>query len=187
MIEINLIPQELKVKTKKFGISPDYFIYFVPLVFGVLICIHIYLSILSIIDGHKFRALNNKWQGLGSERKILEDFKNEHEVLSADVKITQQLISQRLNWSEKLNRLSLDLPSGIWFNEISFKSKDFLLMGSVVSLQKEEMNLINRLISSLKADTAFFKDFYSIELSSVQRRVIGGYDIVDFILVGRLK
>jgi Tfp pilus assembly protein PilN len=99
----------------------------------------------------------------------------------------QQLIGQRINWAEKLNKLSLNLPSGVWFNEIQVNSKEFILKASVISLQKEEMNLINAFIDNLKNDKDFFKDFNNLELNSAQKRVIGGYDVTDFILVGILK
>lgn len=187
MIEINLLPQELKIKSKKVGLEPSYFLYLVPLLFGILICVHVYLAILGIAKNCQFHALNNRWQKVAPQRKTLEDFKKEHELLSSDANIIQQLTAQRINWSEKLNKLSLNLPSGIWFDEIIVTSLDFTLRGSVVSLQKEEFGLINKFINNLKNDEGFFKFFNNLELSSVQRRVIGGYDVVGFVLVGTLK
>ena len=89
---------------------------------------------------------------------------------------------------KKLNRLSLDLPSGIWFNEISANlKKEFILRGSVVSLKKEEMLLINQFIDNLKKDTDFFKDFSKLEMTSAQSGEIGGYEVNDFVISGVLK
>ena len=191
MIEINLLPEELKAKSKakKFGVGIEikYFLYLIPFVVGLLICVHIYLAILNITKNNQLRTLNNKWQELQPQRKILEDFNKEYAILSEDAAAIQQLTKQRINWAEKLNKLSVNLPSGIWFNEISISSRDFTLQGSVVSLQKEELSLINKLIDSLKNDTTFFKDLNNLELSSVQKKIIGGYYIADFILQGTLK
>lgn len=191
MIEINLLPEELKAKpkAKKFGVGIEikYFLYLIPFIIGLLICVHIYLAILNITKNSQLRSLNNKWQELQPQRKILEDFNKEYAILSEDAAAIQQLTKQRINWAEKLNKLSVNLPSGIWFNEISISSGNFILQGSVVSLQKEELSLINKLIDSLKNDTAFFKDFGNLELSSVQKKIIGGYDIADFVLQGTLK
>jgi len=58
--------------------------------------------------------------------------------------------------------------------------------GELISLQKEEMNLLNKFIDSLKKDNMFFKDFSALDLSSVQIRSLGGYDILDFSLTGIL-
>lgn len=189
MIEINLLPEELRVKAQKTmpGTPPTQILYFIPFIFGLLIIIHIYLVGLFIIKSSQLNALNNRWQNLAPQRKSLEDLRKEYALLSTDVKVIQQLFKQRINWSEKLNNLSLNLPNGIWFNEISISPKDFNLKASVVSLTREEMGLINEFIRNLKNDATFFKDFNNLELSSVQRKVIGGYETIDFILQGTLK
>lgn len=187
MIEINLLPHELTVKQKKMVIEPNCLLYLIPLVFGILVCIHLYLAAINIIKSAQLGTLNKKYKSLEPQRKEVENFKKEYTITSEDAREIQHLTEQRISWSEKLNKLSLDLPSGIWFNEISLNNKDFVLNGSVISLQKEEITLINKFIDNLKNDVSFFKDFQTLELSSVQRRVIAGYDIVDFILAGTLK
>lgn len=191
MIEINLIPEDLKAKTKSkrlaLNIAAKDFLFLIPLFLGLLICAHAYLAVVAVAKNHQLRVLNNKWQGLQAQRKILDDFQREYNVLSSDANEIKQLISERVDWAEKLNKLSLNLPSGIWFNDISVTAKDFLLQGSVVSLQKEELNLINKLIDNLKNDKAFFRGFKSLELSSVQKKTVASYDVVDFLLTGALK
>lgn len=191
MIEINLLPEELKLKAKakKIGlaIEPKRLLYFIPLIFGLLIIIHICLAGILAAKNSRLNVLNNKWQQFLPQRKSLEDFRKEYAFLSADAQVIQQLQKLRINWSDKLNKMSLYLPSGIWFNEISVSPKDFSLKASVVSLEKEEMGMINEFVRNLKNDAGFFKDFNNLELSSIQRKVIGGYDIIDFILAGTLK
>lgn len=196
MIEINLLPEELKTKTKNkkttssagpFIFETKYIFYIVPLVFGILICTHIYLGLVYFVKSGQLRQLSSKWQGLEPQRKELEVFNSEYAVISENAKAIQQLSQSRINWAQKLNLLSLGLPSGVWYTEISVTANDFLLQGSVVALQKEELTLINKLIFNLKNDPAFFKDFNNLELNSVQKRNIGGYDIADFVLQGALK
>jgi len=187
MIEINLLPEELKTKAKRASAAENRFLYSIPLLLAVLICVHIYLAMLILTKSYKLHVLNNTWDGLGPQRKALEDFHKKYDVVASDAKAIQQLAEQKINWSEKLNKLSLILPPGVWFNELIISARDFVLRGSVVSLQKEEMSLIKQFIDGLKKDNNFFKDFVSLELSSVQRRTIGGYDILDFNLDGSLK
>ncbi|MBM3246522.1 MAG: hypothetical protein FJZ13_04260, partial [Candidatus Omnitrophica bacterium] len=157
MIEINLIPQELKAKAKKIGIETDYLRFLIPLALGLVACAHIYLLLAGIIKSYKLCALNHQWQKSAPQRKALDDFKKEHNLFSADAKALQELSNKRIKWSEKLNRLSLDLPAGIWFNEIALTPKTFTLKGSVISLEKQEIGVINRFIGNLKGDAAFFK------------------------------
>jgi len=190
MIEINLLPEELKPKTRKIGkvsIKSKPFLYLFPLLFAVLILVHICLAAVGIVKSFQFSQLNNKWKKLQPQRELLNNLKKEYDVLASNAKLIEELNSRRLNWSEKLNQLSLNLPSGIWFNEITVSQKDFVLKGSAVSLQKEEMSLINKFIESLKNNTAFTWGFNNLELSSVQRKSIVGYDVVDFILTVKLK
>ena len=190
MIEINLLPEELKVKTKRLGkvsIESKYFLYLIPLVFAVLILAHICLAAVGIVKSLQFSQLNNKWKKLQPQRELLNNLKKEYDVVASNAELIQELNSRRLNWSEKLNRLSQDLPSGIWFNEILVSRQDFVLKASVVSLQKEEMGLINKFMDSLKNDTRFLIDFNKLELGLVQKKSVGGYDVVDFILTAKLR
>jgi Tfp pilus assembly protein PilN len=97
------------------------------------------------------------------------------------------LNSKRVLWAAKLNKLSLNLPSGVWFNQITINAKDIVIQGSVISLVKEEIGLINKLLENLKIDSEFSGDFTSFELSNVQKKNVAGYVIADFILTGVLK
>lgn len=189
MIEINLLPEESKPKTKKITryLKPDQFLNYIVWVFVILIVVHFFLAGILVAKSLHLNVLNNKWQKLLPQRKLVGDFNKEREGLSKEDKIITQLANQRINWSEKLNKLSLNLPSGIWFNEISVTPKELILKASVVSLQKEEMSLINKFMDNLKKDSFFFKDFNNLELNSVQRKVIGGYEVADFILIATLK
>ena len=200
MIEINLLPEELKVKVKSrpkkeggaagsgpIAFEPKYLVYLIPFILAVLLCTHIYLGLVYLVKTGQLRQLNGRWQSLEPQRKELEAFNAEYAVISEDSKAMQQILQSRINWAQKLNLLSLGIPSGVWYSEISITPNDFTLNGSVVALQKEELTLVNKLISNLKNDNNFFKDFSNLELNSVQKKTIGGYDIFDFILQGSLR
>jgi Tfp pilus assembly protein PilN len=189
MIEINLLPEELKSKAKKSEEERELnqILYFVPLLFGILLVIHLSLAAVFVFRAYQISILNAKWRSLEPQRKLLSQSQQEYDLLSQDSRIAQQLDAGRISWAQKIKRLSADLPPGIWFNEAVFSSKECILKGSVISLKKEEMSLINRLISNLKTDVLFFKDFGSLELSSVQMRSIGGYNVVDFVLTAKPK
>ncbi|HNW39936.1 MAG TPA: hypothetical protein PL125_05755 [Candidatus Omnitrophota bacterium] len=199
MIEINLLPEELKIKAK--GHSPDQaavksplaliqnrvFIYAIPVMLVFLILAHLYFAVLLISKNGKLVTLNRKWLALAVQKKELDKFNQEFSGSSQDAAVMAQLNRQRILWAEKLNALSLHLPPGVWFNDIVLKSSDLTIRGSVISLEKEEVGLINKLLDNLKILPEFSKDFSNFELSNVQKRSLGGYDIADFILVGVLK
>jgi len=195
MIEINLLPQELKAGIKlKSAQAPlasaqkiKKLLSFIPVVLAILACLQIALAIVSMLEASQLRALNNKWGTLEPQRKILEKFNQEYAILSGDAAVTGQLLKGRLLWAPKLYALSVNLPPGVWLNELSLNSVNFSLQGSVVSPQGKEMSLINDFLDNLKKDKAFYGDFTKLELGSVQQRSAGAYKIEDFIIAGTIN
>jgi len=191
MIEINLLPAELRVKAKAkktaINLAPNNLKYLIPVILGVLILVHFYVMILSLGKSSQYRKLNEKWVKLEPQKKTLESYNSENASLSESAKAVQKFVDLRINWSEKLNKLSIYLPSGIWFNELHASAKELVLRASVITLQNNEMELIAKLIEGLKKDAGFFKGFTSLELGSVQHRSIGSYDIAEFTLTASFK
>ncbi len=191
MIEINLLPEELKSRprARRIGarIEPGHFIYLLPFVLGFLILIHIYLAGLAIFKERQLAVLTRNWERLAAQRKVLANFNKEYSLYSSEAQGMKQLFEKRLSWAQKLNKMSLLLPAGVWFREISVTPKDFSLQGSVVCLQKNDMSLIKQFIDNLKQDADFVKDFGTFELSSVQKKNIGSYGVSDFVLAGTFK
>ncbi|MDO8662310.1 MAG: hypothetical protein Q7K98_03720 [Candidatus Omnitrophota bacterium] len=197
MIEINLLPEELRNKVVKLkkpeatitaaGLEPKHFILLIPLAFGILIGLQLIIGLLGLTKSVQARMLDGKWSSLEPERKALKEFNDKYNLVSEDTQIIQQLMRTRVNWSEKLNSLSLNLPAGVWFEEILVNSKELALQGAVVSLNKEELSLIKQLIDNLKNDPAFFRDFNYLEMGSAKKKAFGSYDITEFTLNASLK
>jgi hypothetical protein len=182
MLEINLLPEELQKKDKATGIETEYFLYIGQWLIAIFLAIHIVLCGLWIFKTLQLRILNYKWIKLEPKRKILASLKGSPGA-SAEARMT----GQRISWAEKINKLSEHLPSGIWFNNLSLSPKELSLKCSVVSLTKEEMLLINQFLSNLKNDATFFKDFVKVDLGTMNRKMCGSYEVLDFILTFPLK
>jgi len=185
MIEINLLPDESKSKiaasAKAAGLNR--LLYAVPLLVAVFLALHILFLAVFAVRSYQLSLLNNKWVSLKPQREALDVARKDFDLASQDNRVAQQLSSGRISWAVKLNQLSLDLAPGIWFTQLSLSPKECLLRGSVVSLHKEEMGLVNRFIENLKKDKAFIFGLSNIELTSVQMRDIGGHSVVDFMLL----
>lgn len=199
MIEINLLPEESRIKTKQkasqqqievtntTGFTQEKaFIYALPAILVIFVLLHFYFGILGIVKSGQLASLNRKWLDLGPQKKVFDEYDQQYSSASADASLTQLLINQRTLWAQKLNKLSLNLPPGVWFNDITMSKQNFIIQGSVISMQKDELSLINKLLDNLKADKNF-SDFNSFGLSNVQKRTLGSYDISDFVLTGSLK
>jgi Tfp pilus assembly protein PilN len=197
MIEINLLPEELRNRVikplkqvkganlKKF--DPKLLVVLVPLIFLLLILAHIYLAFLLSVRSHKLNTLKAKWESSFPQRKTLEEFNAEHDRISSGTKEMEKFLSERINWGEKLFKLSTSLPEGVWLESLFVNKKEFYLKGKAVSLKKEEVSLIRNYVEGIKADSNFMKHFVSLELASIQKSSIGAYQVADFSLSGSLK
>jgi hypothetical protein len=198
MIEINLLPEDLRnklvkaskpevVKNPVEGLEPKHYVVIVPAVLILLIFIHLLLGVFSIVKTGQLHMLRSKWQKLEPQRKALDEYNSEFAAVSEDAQILQQLLRDRIVWSEKLNKMSLKLPRGVWFNSLTVNQKELVIKGSVVSLNKEELGMIKELIESHKSDPEFIKNFNNLEMVSAEKKTIGSYDITDFTLSASLK
>lgn len=185
--EINLLPEEFKKGNKNTASKTNYLVYLIPLFTAIILFLHFFLAVFTILQSSQLNSLNKKWLILQPQKKLLEDLKQKSSLLSADAKIIQELTNQRITWAEKLNKLSLCLPSGIWFNEISFENTTFILRAAVISLEQKDMELINKFLNNLKTDVAFYNKFINLKLDSVEKKVRGGYEISQFIIAGILQ
>ncbi|MFY9402214.1 MAG: hypothetical protein WAQ07_02240 [Candidatus Omnitrophota bacterium] len=197
MIEINLLPEELRNRVikplkqaegadlKKIG--PKLLIILIPSVFLLLLLVHIYFAFLLSVRSHKLNALKAKWENSFLQRKALEEFNAQHALISLDTKEMERFLSEKINWSEKLFKLSISLPEGVWLESLSGNKKEFFLKGKAVSLKKDEVSLIRNYVEMIKADSDFMKNFSSLDLTSIQKSFIGAYEVADFSLSGSLK
>jgi Tfp pilus assembly protein PilN len=198
MIEINLLPEEKRVKIRKAAAAPGKpavpvseslkkLVYVVPAAVGILMVVHAYLAFSQVSLSVALGSLAGKVQSFQPQMKNIAGFKVKFESFTQDEKIMQELAKANINWAEKLNRLSLDLPPGIWISDLSASSAQLIVKCSVVSLDTDPVELINRFISALKDDPDFFNDFSSFDLGSVQKRTAGNYEVADFAVTLEVK
>jgi len=195
MIEINLLPEEQKVKAKKTvstvsfasGFDPTYLIYIVPIAIALLLSAHFILAFVSFSKQAGLRSLNKEWSGLESQRSKISSFKSEFEGNSQDALMIGELTNKSIRWSEKLNLLSQNLPPGIWFNDMVISPKSMEIKACVFSAGSNGVDVINKFLYNLKNDKKFFKDFMSLETGNMQSKKLGSYEVMDFKVSGILK
>ena len=54
-------------------------------------------------------------------------------------------------------------------------------------MDKTEFSLIRNFVDEINSQPQFVKNFNSLELSSIQKGIIGAYEVADFSLTGSLK
>ncbi len=187
MIGINLLPEELKQKRRKQALLSQLFLIIIPTLFGLLVIIHLYLGIVFLFKTLQYKSVNKKWTQLAPQRQKVDAWRKEYKTNSQEIEQIIKLLTRRTTIADKMQALASALPNGIWFNHLSLDQNKFWLEGSVVSLKKDQMSLLNLFLGRLKEDKSFFKDFVRLELGQMNMRTLGGFSIMDFVLEGDLK
>lgn len=212
MIEINLLPDELKKKKAKKGMKFDLAdmalpkISYMPILIGIvglLVAVYLGLVTISAIKNHTLNKLDKEWKVLLPKKKELDELRAQIKELERKNAIMEELFSSRFIWADKINQLSDTLPEGLWLENLSLtKSRSSTsagqkrsgkgsqqrmsgtleLKGSAALPEGDEMIAIGKFIKNLKEEQGFIKDFDNIELSSVQTKKVGRIEILDFLI-----
>jgi len=185
MIEINLLPEELRKKkepainlTQEIG---KFKVWIAAGFAGVLILIAAFLFLGSVIRKTQINSLLAKERGFSSKLSQIEAVNKEISGLKVKMGILDELTRRRYLWAEKLNQLSDLILPGIWFTHVYTDSENRLIIeGSVISKSEEEMASVGKFMKNIKDNQQFFKDFKNIKLESVQRDNKNNIDIVNF-------
>jgi len=186
MIEINLLPEELRKKKTEpsfnLNIEAEKLKFLIAGgVIGILIFIIITLSLGSFIRNAQVKELLAREKNFSSKLSKVDSVNKEIAVLKSKMTTLDQLTKRKFLWAEKLNQISDLVLPGIWFTHIYTDTENRLIIeGSVVSKSEEAMAFVGKFMKNLKDDQMFFKDFSNIKLESVQRKNTEERDVVEF-------
>ncbi|MCM8799532.1 MAG: PilN domain-containing protein [Candidatus Omnitrophica bacterium] len=181
MIEINLLPQELRPKKKTY-LSQNLWLVWIS-VLGIILGLHVLFSLLIITGNLQYNILNKRWLSNQDKFKKVEEWKAQQEALLKEQQQALKFLQQRTIIYPKLISLSKFLPKGMWFNHLVIKLNTLSLEGSVISLKEEHMSIVRLFLENLKKD----KNLVEIQLGPLKRRKISNYEVLDFILEAKLK
>ncbi|OGW75004.1 MAG: hypothetical protein A2Z72_00580 [Omnitrophica bacterium RBG_13_46_9] len=215
MIELNLLPEELKKRRRRIEL-PD--VPIIPISVGlvaVLAIIQFLMSGVVLLCIRQQTALGRTWQELAPKKAELDQLKKKISVTNSGTQAIESLMAKRLNWSQLLNELSNSLTANIWFTELKYSekiesialesfvdsgakrakgaaSKNYVirslnLSGCASGRGEEATTYVARFIRALKDNQAFFENFDDVELISIKQGSVSGQDVMNFTLVCRFK
>jgi len=185
MIEINLLPEELRQKHAplfSLNLEMEKIKIFIAVGLGAfLVLLVVFLSVAFFIRKGQVSVLTARENKDSSKISQIQALNSEITGLKVKIDGIDELIKRRFLWAQKLNQLSGLVASNTWFTHIYTDSENRLIIeGSVVSKSEEEMACVGKFMKNLKEDVEFFKDFKNIKLESVQRSDKDESGIVDF-------
>ncbi|MBU1887987.1 MAG: hypothetical protein KKB46_02155 [Candidatus Omnitrophica bacterium] len=189
MIEINLLPEELR-KRKKINLKLDLEVIgkvkFLAggVLAGILIFLIIFLFAGSSIRKRQIIGLMMKEQAVSAEKAQAEEANKEIIFLMAKLTELNEITKRKFIWSDKLNELSGLVLPGIWLTRVYTDADSrFIIEGHVISKKEEAMATVGKFMKDIREKQTFFKDFSNIKLESVQRKGTGDRDVVDYRIV----
>ena len=197
MIEINLLPEELRKKDTLKLMLPDLPIgKILWIVFGVFFICQIGLSIFAFYEKARISAVQAEINRLSRETEKTVRYKADILAIRGRLKEISGLTDRKFFWTRLMNSISDSTTKGVWLSALSVseeqqdagggpskKTTHFLqLTGSAVG-QGEETAYIGKFIKQLKDDPLLGDLFTEIKLSNINQRKIRDYDVYDFVLV----
>lgn len=186
MITINLLPKSQRKAEHRSAAMFPYQIYLVPVV-AILLLLHLGLLTIATYKKVQLIGLELRWRHMGAQSHGGVSLKSQIKTLESSVATLRSVMARRVNFTDLFSGLSSIVPRGMWLERFSLMPEGLVIQGSVISLSQGEMTIIGRFLQDLKAFPAIADTFAKVDLTSVQRRTIKTYDVVDFVIEGKLK
>jgi hypothetical protein len=131
MIEINLLPDELKkrqIGLKKFDLANLNLKSFpvakiVIMAAGILIVLHAGLFAAATYSNRTLKELSKKYNEILPNIREADVLKSRSVMMVKKVNAINELMVKRFSWAKKLNALSDSMTAGIWLTDISYDEK----------------------------------------------------------------
>ncbi len=191
MIEINLLPEELRKKEERVNLLAE-----LPIKRGAIVCVIAFfgLQILATI-GAFYLSVHFNW--IKAEVAKLNELNKDIIAQKASTALIKRKIQQAdaaakrpFLWSSFLNALSDATTKGVWLTKFSItndgKISHLRLDGSVVG-KGEETAYTGKFIKELKTNPFFKGLFDEIELETMNQKRIKDFDVYDFVILCTFK
>ena len=193
MIELNLLPEQLKVK-KKQKIEWAELPIIPVIVWVVILTIGIHaLSILFVeMNRGSMKTLKKEWENYAPKKKEMEELTKELSSINAKVSSIEELEESRIVWARKMNNINDSMLPSIWLSSFSLKTggntkTTLFLEGFATGVSEEGTASVGRFINSLKHNEEFFSGLEDIELEDMRRSVVEKKEVMKFRLSIPLK
>jgi len=212
MIEINLLPKELRKKKKKAkevsvsAISlPVFEAQILPIcagVIGLFISLNIILSLLTGINNFRAARMGSTWTKLQPQKEIMDQMKKERGELEIKLGLANKVSNPYVQWTQLLSGLNQSVIPGIWLQSFkpvfpaagrkgSTESAKFPTMiklnGYALGASEVATATVARFINSLKSNEDFSIFFDDIEMQDIRSKVMDGKEAMQFDILCKFK
>jgi len=194
MIDINLIPAALRkngqgnVNSLMINIPHDILLGVGAGLILLMVTVHLILGVIWLAGMGRLSSDRANWQKLLPEKEVLDAINNESKGLKKKFNAISDMTTRKsVRWAPKFNAISDALPRGLWIRKMTLDQSGLLMEGSVVSKTQSGINNVGLFLSALRQNDNFMKDFFSLEVNSIQRGKTNAVEVTDFTAMAKLK
>lgn len=203
MIEINLLPEEMRKKESvpvKLPDIPTLKIFAITL--AGLAALQILITLFAFVQRFELYSLSGRLVTMTEANKEITKVKNETRAVQARINQIQTLTTRPLYWSSFLSGLTASMTKGVWLRDLSViemdraaasvriknlqssgepeaKIKLLRLEGGAIGKGQETAH-IGKFLKSLKESPTLAPHFSQMELTNINQRKANDYDVYDF-------
>lgn len=131
MIEINLLPEELKkrkhssqkIDVTNINLEKIPFIKIALIAAGIVVIIQIAVFGFGILGSVILGTLEKSYKQILPEKREVEQLKSQISKMSKKVSAIDELMVKRFSWAKKLNDLSDSITPGIWLTQLEYDER----------------------------------------------------------------
>ncbi len=185
MIDINLLPQEMKkAKKKDLGMPKIGFNVKFPVKGGVFLIVGIFIIVIAIIVAFTFKqqstvnkleteiaTMETELMSLDEVVNLVNDFKAKQKDLQHKIGIVEQLNTGRLNEAKIADNLAICLPDYMWLTSATQKGNTLEINGVTFSII-----IVSDFIDNLEKN----RYFNAVNLKVIEKKRLLEHDIKEF-------
>ena len=123
MIELNLLPDELKKKRRKITLPKVPIIPIAAVAVVVLVLVQVLVSGLVFLNKRQLADLDKEWQALAPKKAAFDGIKAEIAATGKKTRAIEDLMRTQINWSRILNEISQSVTPNIWLTELKYSER----------------------------------------------------------------
>ena len=174
LIKINLLPPQYKKDICILKIC-DYIPHFIILA-GILVIFNLLFAVVLFFENISLAKLEEIWRRKSPDYEFVSSLNKELSKLQTKKKTLEKALSAKVNFSKFMYELYKFLPVNLWFDELSYDSKEVKITGRAVDFNTDAVSSLKEFVEKMK-NSEYFSD---VNVDSMKKERVKNTDILYF-------
>jgi len=191
MIEINLLPEDFKVKKSAAEAIDLPIIPIIAAVVAGLVVVHAVAFLIAANNRKTITKIQTELENLTPKKNEIMALNLKVKEMENKVKAIEILTLNRIVWAKVLNSISDSMLQRVWLSRVKFERRGvqpvIMIEGYIADKSEAGTAMVAKFINSLKENKEFMTHVKDIELDNVRSSLIAGQEIMRFVLVCQFR